>query len=139
MKLTGKKRGLFFSAMSVLLAAPQPAWAHHSFAMFDMSKTVTITGTVVDFQWTNPHSWLYVLGSADDKPPVKWSLEGLSPSMLTRHGWKSTDVKAGDKVTVVMIPLRDGMDGGAFSLVTLPDGRTLESYGSRATAERDAK
>ena len=114
-------------------AAPLPAEAHHSFAMFDMTKTLTITGAVKDFQWSNPHSWLYVLGSEGGKPPETWSLEGLSPSMLTRKGWRSTDLKIGDKVTVVVIPLRDGTFGGAFSLVTLPDGRTLESYASRAT------
>ncbi len=140
MKSNSRKRGLVFAAaMPMLLAAPQSARAHHSFAMFDMSKTVTITGTVADFQWGNPHSWLYVMVAEDGKPPVKWSLEGLSPSMLTRHGWKSTDVKIGDKVTVVVIPLRDGTNGGAFSLVTVPDGRTLESYGSKATAGLDEK
>ena len=112
-------------------AAPLPAEAHHSFAMFDMAKTLTITGAVKDFQWSNPHSWLYVLGSEAGKPAETWSLEGLSPSMLTRKGWRSTDLKVGDKVTVVVIPLRDGTFGGAFSLVTLPDGRTLESYASR--------
>jgi hypothetical protein len=112
---------------------PRPAAAHHSFAMFDMTRTVTITGAVKDFQWTNPHSWLTVLGSEPGKPPDTWNLEGLSPSMLTRKGWRSTDVKIGDTVTVVVIPLRDGTTGGAFSLVTLPDGRTLEAYGSHAT------
>ena len=69
----------------------QPAAAHHSFAMFDNSKKVTITGTVLDFQWANPHAWLDVMGSADNGPPQKWSLEGTSPAMLGRKGWKSTD------------------------------------------------
>jgi hypothetical protein len=119
-------------------AAPLPAEAHHSFAMFDMTKTLVITGAVKDFQWSNPHSWLYVLGSEAGKPAETWSLEGLSPSMLTRKGWRSTDLKVGDKVTVVVIPLRDGTLGGAFSLVTLPDGRTLESYASRARPQAGA-
>jgi hypothetical protein len=140
MKSMSMKRGLIVpAAMSVLLAVqPRLAWAHHSFAMFDMTKTLTITGAVKDFQWSNPHSWLYVLGSEAGKPPETWSLEGLSPSMLTRKGWRSTDLKVGDKVTVVVIPLRDGTFGGAFSLVTLPDGRTLESYASRATPQAAA-
>lgn len=138
MKSMSMKRGLIVpAAMSVLLAA-QSASAHHSFAMFDITKTLTITGAVKDFQWSNPHSWLYVLGSEPGKPLEVWSLEGLSPSMLTRKGWRSTDLKIGDKVTVVVIPLRDGTFGGAFSLVTLPDGRTLESYGSRATPQAGA-
>ena len=130
-------RSIFGPALSAFLCLallPHAADAHHSFAMFDMTKTVTITGTVKDFQWSNPHSWLYVVGGEPGKPPALWNLEGLSPSMLQRKGWKSTDLKIGDKVTVIVIPLRDGTQGGAFSLVTLPDGRTLESYGSIATA-----
>ena len=93
---------------------------------------------MLEFQWTNPHSWLYVMGSVNGEPPEKWSLEGLSPSMLTRHGWKSDDIKAGDKVTVVMEPLRDGSHGGALNLVTREDGKVLVSYGA-APQEQDPR
>ena len=102
-----------------------PALAHHSFAMFDRDKQVSLTGTVRDFQWTNPHSWIEIdvpnaSGGAD-----KWGVELNSPNNLARQGWRSNVLKPGDKVTVVLNPLRSGEHGGLFLQVTLPDGRVL--------------
>jgi len=99
---------------SVLLAA-LPAGAHHSFAMFDFTKVVTIQGTVKEFQWTNPHVvlWVNVAGKDPQKPDVWW-LEMTSPGNLTRGGWSRKVLNAGDKVEVDLNPLRNGSLGGAL-------------------------
>jgi hypothetical protein len=101
------------------------AAAHHSFAMFDQSKQVPLSGTVHDFQWTNPHAFIDV-----DVPNTAggldlWKVELNSPNNLKRQGWKSSQMKTGDKVTVVINPLRDGSKGGLFVAVTLPDGKVM--------------
>jgi hypothetical protein len=102
-----------------------PAGAHHSFAMFDRQKEVVLKGTVKAFQWTNPHSFIEI-DVADEKGAVQaYSIEMNSPNNLTRQGWKSTSLKPGDKVTVVMNPLRDGQVGGLFLSVQLSDGKVL--------------
>ena len=93
--------------------AAQPALSHHSFAMFDSAKEVTLEGTVREFQWTNPHSWLQVTvprGGAS----VEYSIELGSPNSMSRRGWRRTTFKPGDKVTLVMNPMRDGSPGGAL-------------------------
>ena len=100
------------------------AWSHHSFAMFDQTKTVTVKGSVTEFQWTNPHAFLHV-DVLDGAEKVTWRVELNSPNNLRREGWKATSVKAGDVVTAVIYPLRDGSPGGLFVSVTLPDGRVL--------------
>ena len=106
-----------------------PATAHHSFAMFDNTKEVTVVGTVKAFQWTNPHSWLQVVVTGTDGKDVEWSFEGGSPGILSRNGWKRTSVKPGDKVTVVFYPLKDGKPGGSFLEVKTPDGKTYYYHG----------
>jgi Family of unknown function (DUF6152) len=110
---------------ALTLAYGGVAAAHHSFAMFDQSKQLPLTGTVHDFQWTNPHAFIDIdvpngAGSTD-----LWKVELNSPNNLKRQGWKSSEMKAGDKVTVVINPLRDGTKGGLFVAVTLPDGKVM--------------
>jgi hypothetical protein len=100
------------------------AAAHHSFAMFDNTKEQTLVGTVKEFQWTNPHTWLQVMVD-DGGKQVEWSIEGSSPNGLARRGWTRTSFKPGDKVTVIIHPLKDGSNGGSYVKATLPDGRTL--------------
>ena len=100
------------------------AFAHHSAAMFDDDKSVTLTGTVRAFQWTNPHCFIQVLVPTPSGP-VEWSVEMSSPSMLFRTGWKPGTLKAGDKITVVIHPVRDGTPGGRFVSATNADGRLL--------------
>jgi hypothetical protein len=108
-----------FSLWSALMLAALPASAHHSFAMFDFTKTVTITGTVKEFQWTNPHVVLWVnVEGKDPKTPDVWWLEMTSPGNLTRTGWNRKALNAGDKVVVELNPLRDGKLGGALIKVT---------------------
>ncbi|PYS30399.1 MAG: hypothetical protein DMG11_05320 [Acidobacteria bacterium] len=107
------------------LAGAGVAMAHHSFAMFDQTKTTTLTGTVTAFEWTNPHAYIE-LDVADEKGAVKhWSIELGSPSILMQSGWKFKDLKHGDKVTARISPLRSGQPGGLLIQVTLPDGRVL--------------
>lgn len=99
--------------------------AHHSFAMFDHDKTITVRGTVKQWEWTNPHTWLTldVLGAQGES--VEWKIEGLSPNILARQGWSSNSIHVGDRVTVMANPLRGGGPGGSLVNVTLPDGKVL--------------
>ena len=115
------RRALIGLATGALIAAPAAAWAHHSFAMFDQSKQVSVAGTVRDFQWTNPHAFIEV----EDAQGKLWGIELNSPNNLVRQGWKRTILKAGDKISVTLNPLRDGRPGGLFNAVTLPDGHVL--------------
>ena len=94
------------------LAAPL-ALAHHSFAMFDTRSEVTLSGTVREFQWTNPHSWLQLDVQSGGRA-VEYSIELGSPNTMSRRGWRRTSFKPGDKVTVTMNPMRDGSPGGAL-------------------------
>jgi hypothetical protein len=99
--------------------------AHHSAAGVDQSRTVTIVGVLKEFKWANPHSWMDITVT-DDKGETKlWSFEMTAPAYLARAGWKSTTVKAGDKVTVTVRPMRNGDPGGLFVSIMLPDGRVL--------------
>jgi hypothetical protein len=108
-----------------------PAAAHHSFAMFDQDKVVTLEGTVKEFEWVNPHSWLYVMVSDGAGAPKEWAVEMASTAAQTRAGWKADTVKVGDKVTVQLNPLKDGTRGGTIVSVTLPDGKKLGGGGQR--------
>jgi hypothetical protein len=101
------------------------AFAHHSFAMFDQSKTVTLKGTVTEFQWTNPHAFIHIDVPNSSGGKQTWQVELNSPNNLKRQGWKSTSVKAGDEVTLILNPLRDGTKGGLFVAVTLANGTVL--------------
>src|SRR5580693_7996713 len=101
------------------------AAAHHSFAMFDQSKQLPLKGTVHDFQWTNPHAFIDVDVRNDAGGMDLWKVELNSPNNLKRQGWKSTLMSPGDKVTVVINPLRDGTKGGLFVAVTLADGKIM--------------
>jgi hypothetical protein len=105
-----------------LLGGVRPAGAHHSFAMFEPTKTLTFKGTIKTFQWTNPHVILVVLVQSDGGGPAQeWALETTSPGVLTRNGWTRQSVKVGDRVSVVFSPLRDGSHGGGLNSVTLLD------------------
>jgi len=114
------------------LALPFAALAHHSFSMFDPVKEIILKGTVTEFQWTNPHTWIE-LDVVDDKgKKVHWSIEGGSVRGLARQGWQRTTIKPGDKIELVAHPLRDGRPGGSLMGITLADGR---HFGDSLTAE----
>jgi hypothetical protein len=105
-----------------LAAAVSSVQAHHSAAMFDMSKTFTVQGTVKEFQYTNPHSWLQVLVVSPDGKTVEWGFETEGPSTLLRVGIKLKTFQPGDKVTVVAHPMRDGRPAGSWVSATKADG-----------------
>jgi len=114
------------AALLVCLAvAAQPSAAHHSFAMFDQEKVITLHGTVKEFQWMNPHSWIQLMVPGEGGKVAEWSVEMSGPGGLARKGWKPRTLKQGDKVTVVIHPLRDGGLGGSFVSVVLPSGESL--------------
>jgi hypothetical protein len=106
------------------LALAGPCWAHHSFAMFDQTKTITLQGTVKQFQWTNPHCFIQVLVPSPDGP-VEWSIEMHSPGASYREGWRPGTLQAGDKVTLVVNPARDGTHGGQLVAATDQSGQSL--------------
>jgi hypothetical protein len=113
----------------VLLAAATAAHAHHSGAMFDRAKIVTLEGTVKEYQFLNPHVWIEVLVPADGgATPVQWSIEGETRQTMTRIGLPNSALKAGDKVTIHAHPLRDGRNGGVFIDITLPDGTVIDTH-----------
>ena len=101
------------------------ALAHHSFAAFDTTRQVTLTGVVKEFQWTNPHCWLHLTVTNGDGQAEEWQLEALSPNVLGRLGWKKNSVKPGDKVTVLVNPTRDGSHGGALISLTDASGNKI--------------
>lgn len=117
--------------VSLLLGgmAPLPASAHHSFAMFDNTHEIWIEGTIKEFQWTNPHTWIQVTVTGADGKPVEWSLEGGSPSILSRNGWKRTVLQPGDKVRILLYPLKTGEPGGSFLEVHKQDGSVYYYHG----------
>lgn len=102
-----------------------PAFAHHSFSMFDAAKDVVIEGTVKSYAWTNPHVWIDVDVAKAGGGTETWGLESQSVGILFRQGWKADSVKPGDKIKVEIHPLKDGTPGGQVMRVMLPDGSEL--------------
>jgi hypothetical protein len=113
-------------AVTGLMVLVSPAPAHHSYAMFDRTQTLTVSGTVRTFLWANPHVYLWVYVDKD-----LYAFEfGGGPNALVRSGWSKETLKAGDKITVTYNPLKDGRTGGEFVSVVLPDGSHLDSNGA---------
>jgi len=119
-------RILGMSAALLLAAAAFPALAHHSAAVFDMTKTVSMQGTVEKWLWANPHSWLYLRVVKADGSQEVWGFEAGSTGMLARGGWNAADMKPGDKVTVSGAPDRSGTHVALMSEVQLATGRVLK-------------
>ena len=125
--MAGKRVAILAAGLVALGAvAAAPAVAHHSFAMFDQTKLLTLDGTVHEFQWTNPHSFIE-LDVRTNGQPKRWSIELNSPNNLTRQGWRRTSLRAGDRVSVRVAPLRNGHAGGLFLDLRKADGTTLDS------------
>lgn len=110
--------------LGVVLCAALPAPAHHSFATFDMTKEVKLSGTVREFRWQNPHVWIYLLVKQGANDQV-WEIEGGSLLGLKREGWTRDSFKPGDKVTISIHPTRDGSHGGSYVIGVTADGKTL--------------
>jgi len=102
-----------------------PVLAHHSFSMFDEKKETVLKGEVKEFQWSNPHTWIQLNVTDESGKVVEWSIEGGSPNLVGRQGWKRNTFKPGDKVEITVHPMRDGQPGGSFMRAVLPDGRKL--------------
>jgi hypothetical protein len=121
-----KKAALILPAAGLLAA--MPALAHHSYAMFDMQKTLALDATITKFKWQNPHSFI----EADIKVPdgsEHWAIEMTSPNNLAQEGWRRTSLKPGDKVKLYVHPLRSGTKGGSYAGVRMADGKTLGTVG----------
>ena len=110
---------------AALALAGGAANAHHSFAMFDMGKEVTVSGTVKQFQWTNPHAYIQIVAKDEAGRDVEWSMEMGAPMYLYARGWRPSSLKAGMRVNVVLNPLRNGRPGGVVRTVTAADGRAI--------------
>ncbi len=102
-----------------------PAFGHHSFAMFDSTQTVTLTGNVTDYNWINPHTWIHVAVTDEAGNAVTWSFEASSTGRLAASGWSPDMVVAGDRVEVGFSPLRDGTPGGHVKTLVPADGAEL--------------
>jgi hypothetical protein len=119
------RKPLCVAAATVLLVAMRIS-AHHAFAAeYDENKRVTVSGTVTSFKWTNPHAWLYVDEEDESGKVTSWGFEMGSPGGLLHRGWKKTELKPGDHVTVEGYAAKDGSNVANASTVTLPDGRKL--------------
>src|SRR4051812_20117879 len=126
--MKAKASRLIYGGCSLLVAAAAlamaaPALAHHSGAMFDTSKKVAVTGTVKEFQWTNPHAFIELEAPNAAGGVDHWSVEMTSPLFLARRGFTRNSLKPGDKVTVSLSPLRDGTKGGLFASVESLNGK----------------
>ena len=110
----------------MLLLTTMRATAHHAFAAeYDENKRVTVSGAVTKFEWANPHAWLYLEGTDESGKATRWSFEMGSPGGLLRRGWKKTDLKEGDQVTVEGYRAKDGRKVANAATVRMPDGRKL--------------
>ncbi len=113
------------------LTLGQSASAHHSTAMFEWGTEKTLSGTIEKYQWTQPHTFIWLVATDKHGKVQEWGLEGMSPSWLGRRGWNLHSLNSGDKVTIVYYPLKDGRPGGFYVRVTAPDGKTLNALPTR--------
>jgi hypothetical protein len=114
-------------AAAAIAAGAAPAAAHHSFALFDNSKSLTLEGRVKQFQWTNPHTWIQLIVVDAAGKDAEWSIEGSSAVAMARQGWSRTALKPGDRVVVVVHPLKDGTSGGSLVSASL-NGQMIGSH-----------
>jgi hypothetical protein len=110
---------------AVIAVTARPAFGHHSFTMFDQSKTVTLRGTVKDFRWTNPHVFIQFLVKNEHGSEEEWSIEMTSPEHLSRAGWRPGTLKPGDKLTLIVHPLHNNAKGAQYLSGTGPNGPLL--------------
>ena len=114
-----------FSGLTCLLLAPLAAWSHHSPSMFDGESIVTLIGTVKEFQWTNPHSYIQLVVESDDGSEQEWSVELGANVYLYNLGWRPSTIKPGEVLTVTLVPLRNGEPGGLLMEAVNEEGKVL--------------
>jgi|SRR4029079_11399473 hypothetical protein len=113
-----------------VVAVSLPAIAHHSYAAFDMTAQKVIEGTVKKVDWTNPHMWVWIDVPNDKGGADTWGIEGMSPNFLERRGWSRSTLKAGDKLSVTIRPMKDGQKGGSWVTAKRPNGEVLNMGGA---------
>lgn len=128
-ELRGRAASLVALGATVVVAvmAAYPAYAHHSFAMFDHKHQVKLNGTVEYFQWTNPHVYIRLVANDPQGHRKSYTIECANPGILDRAGWKWNMIKVGDKVTAIIAPLRTGEPGGLLKEITLPNGHSYDN------------
>lgn len=134
MKLKG------FGFVSLLLFAV-PVFAHHSFAMFDMTKETIYSGVVLNYQWENPHSHITVKvapGAKDPSSVGTWDIECQSVNIMSRQGWNRSSFKPGDNITLIAHPMKDGARGASIFFAIAPDGSRLYGDIARPSADQEA-
>jgi Family of unknown function (DUF6152) len=114
----------FAAAAAALLSFP--AWAHHSHTNYNTKEFITLSGTITEVAWTNPHVWVYMEVADGQRPPQMWALEGGSPTSLMRGGWQRDSMKPGDKVSVRCHRVRDGSEGCLLGFVTNINGTAMD-------------
>jgi hypothetical protein len=114
-----------FGVLAVLALTAEPALAHHSFAMFDRNKEVTIKGTVKEWQFTNPHAWIQLVVVNDKRGTDVWNVECGAVTGMAREGFRQTTLKPGDKISIEINPLKDGTNGGSLIHLTLANGKQM--------------
>jgi uncharacterized protein DUF6152 len=114
-----------WTASAAFLVSCGVALAHHSFAMFDADQKMSLAGTVKEFQWVNPHAWIFVMVPNRDGQMEQWAVEMGGPGQIARQGWAPKTLTPGMDVKLVIHPLRDGTNGGQFMGITLADGTQL--------------
>ena len=130
----------FMIAAGLLVVTPRPSLAHHSRAMFDMTKNVTYQGIVKEYRWENPHSHIIVMVPADEKDPSTvgtWDIEASSINLMVSQGWNRTTYKPGDPITVVGHPMKDGSKGALLFYAIKPDGTRLYRASHRYPSENE--
>ena len=127
-----RKRAVSVFAIAVgLLSASIPLFAHHGTSVFDMKKTLTMKGTVTEWDWSNPHCLLQFDVKNEGGQVVHWIAETQNPANMVNAGWAKASFKTGDEVTVTLVPAKNGQPYGRINLVVLPNGKTLDAI-SRA-------
>jgi hypothetical protein len=116
-----------FLALAAALLAADRAQSHHSNVAYEVTKVITITGVVRQFEWVNPHTWLHVIVDDGKGGKVEWAAEGRAPGILLRAGWTRSSLKAGETVTVDMSPAKDGSRTAIIARVTKADGTILSN------------
>ena len=115
---------------SLLAGGTGVALAHHSYAAFDVTTQREISGSVKKFDWTNPHTWIWIDVVNDKGVTETWGIEGMSPNYLARRGWTRNTLKPGDKLSVTVRPMKSGEKGGMWVNAKRPNGETLMMDGA---------
>jgi len=113
--------------LAAVVVQAVPVQSHHSNVAYEVTKVITVTGVVKEFQWVNPHTWLNVIVDDGKGSKVTWAAEGRAPSILLRAGWTRSSLKAGETVTVDMSPAKDGSHTAIIARVTKADGTILSN------------